>query len=274
MRLRRNQLCPIHRSIFCCGREPISKTKRAQQIGVRRIADSQNPRGYCEIRSKAEMRKMMDRKIAAQNGICALCKEPFTEYGDIVSDHISPREWEERGGTIIPTTSRPFTGGATEKRVQAGRDASLDDRPINPNRFFLSAYRPTRSNIILAKLTLSLTTAVSLGDGRLMSGSRAKRTAAMIAAAMTKVDFIRVCSCVFSPQASRSRAIALFISPIRAPLIAQVYCQVCTRGCPERSRTEDSFSSRRRVGTARQSRYLASCPPGPRCFHRISCSGS
>jgi hypothetical protein len=33
----------------------------------------------------------MDRKIAAQNGICALCKERFTDYGDIVPDHISPR---------------------------------------------------------------------------------------------------------------------------------------------------------------------------------------
>ena len=48
--------------------------------------------------------------------------------------------------------------------------------------------------------------------------------------------------------------------------------QVCTRACRERSRMEDSFSSLRRVGTARQSRYPASCPPAPECFHRISCS--
>jgi hypothetical protein len=123
---------------------------------------------------------------------------------------------------IIPKIFKLLTGGATEKRVQAGRDAGLDQRPINSSRSSQDGYRPTRSNIILAKLTLSLTTAVSLGDGRLMSGSRAKRTAAMMAAAMTRVDFIRVCSCIFSSQACRSRAIARFISPIGAPLIARV----------------------------------------------------
>ena len=81
--------------------------------------------------------------------------------------------------------------------------------------------RPTRSKIIRARFTLSDTTAVRRGEGRLISGSRARRTAAMIAAAMTSVDFIRVCSCIFSAQASRSLAIARFISPISAPLIAR-----------------------------------------------------
>jgi hypothetical protein len=71
-------------------------------------------------------------------------------------------------------------------------DSSFGLRPVNSSRSSQDGYRPTRSNIILAKLTLSLTTAVSLGEGRLMSGSRARRTAAMIAAAMTTVDFIRV----------------------------------------------------------------------------------
>ena len=32
-----------------------------------------------------------DRKIVAQKGICALCMERFTEYSDIVPDHIHPR---------------------------------------------------------------------------------------------------------------------------------------------------------------------------------------
>ena len=90
MRLRRNQLCPIHRSLVCCGREAIPKVRRVRQIGVRRIDDPQHPRGYREIRSNAEMRKLMDRKIAAQNGTCALCNERFTDYCDIVPDHIRP----------------------------------------------------------------------------------------------------------------------------------------------------------------------------------------
>ena len=91
MRLRRNQLCPIHRSQFCCGREAISKSGRARQLGVRRIDDPHHPRGYREIRSNAELRKLMDKKIATQNAECPLCNEKFTNYGDIVPDHIHPR---------------------------------------------------------------------------------------------------------------------------------------------------------------------------------------
>ena len=134
--------------------------------------------------------------------------------------------------------------------------------------------RPTRSKIIRARFTLSDTTAVRRGEGRLMSGSRARRTAAMIAAAMTSVDFIRVCSCICSVQASRSRAIARFISPIRAPQSAQVGDQVCTRVCLGKSRMEGSSSSLRRAGTVRQSTNPAWCLPGLGCSHRTSCSVS
>ncbi len=58
MRLRRNQLCPIHRSQGCCGRESAPKEKRLRQMGVRRIDDPHHPRGYREIRSNGEMRKL------------------------------------------------------------------------------------------------------------------------------------------------------------------------------------------------------------------------
>jgi hypothetical protein len=72
MRLRRNQLCPIHRSQFCCGREAIPRERHQRQLGVRRTDDSHHPRGYREIRSNAETRKLMDKKIVAQRGIFAL----------------------------------------------------------------------------------------------------------------------------------------------------------------------------------------------------------
>jgi hypothetical protein len=108
-----------------------------------------------------------------------------------------------------------------------------------------------------ARVTLSDTTAVRRGEGRLMSGSRARRTAAMIAAAMTTVDFIRVCPSICSAQALRSRAIARLISPIRAPLVAPVWGQICSIACRGRSRMEDSFFSVRRAGKAPQSRYPA-----------------
>jgi hypothetical protein len=60
-------------------------------MGVRRIEDPLHPRGYRELRSNGEMRKLLDRKIAAQRGKCPLCNEAFTDYGDIVPDHTQPR---------------------------------------------------------------------------------------------------------------------------------------------------------------------------------------
>src|SRR5215471_12169603 len=69
MKIRRNQLCPIHRSRSCCGREPIRKEK-ILQVGVRLIEDAHHPRGYRELRSPAEMRKLVNRKIVEQGRIC------------------------------------------------------------------------------------------------------------------------------------------------------------------------------------------------------------
>jgi hypothetical protein len=122
MRLRRNQLCPIHRSQFWCGREAIPRERRQRQLGVRRIDDHHHPRGYREIRSNVEMRKLLDKKIVTQNCECAICNEKFTDYSDIVQDHINPAAWEEHGETIIRTTFRLSTGGATERRDRAEAD--------------------------------------------------------------------------------------------------------------------------------------------------------
>jgi hypothetical protein len=41
MKLRRNQYCSIHRSLTCCGREPVSKERRVRRLGVQHIEDSQ-----------------------------------------------------------------------------------------------------------------------------------------------------------------------------------------------------------------------------------------
>jgi len=149
---------------------------------------------------------------------------------------LAPAAWAGHGETIIPTTFRPSTGGATGKKDRAECDGGLVGcrSMITPSPRFagsppilfgpkLPPYNlPTRSKIIRARFTLSDTTAVRRGDGRLISGSRARRTAAMMAAAITSVDFIRVCSCICSAHACRSRAIARFISPIREPLIVWV----------------------------------------------------
>ena len=93
MRLRRNEYCPVHRSLFCCGREPIRKERKATVIwmGVQRIEDPHHPRGYRELRSRAEMRKLLNRKIIEQDRVCAICREEFTDYNDIVPDHRDPK---------------------------------------------------------------------------------------------------------------------------------------------------------------------------------------
>jgi hypothetical protein len=90
MRLRRNEFCPIHRSLFCCGRETLPKP-RLVRLGVQRVEDPHHPRRYRELRSPAEMRKLLNRKVREQAGICAVCHEAFTDYNDIVPDHRNPK---------------------------------------------------------------------------------------------------------------------------------------------------------------------------------------
>src|SRR5208337_1216285 len=90
MKLRRNECCPIHRSLFCCGRET-KHYARQLQPGVRRIDDPHHSRGYRELRSPAEMRKLLKWKVAEQNRICAICHQEFTDYNDIVPDHRDPK---------------------------------------------------------------------------------------------------------------------------------------------------------------------------------------
>jgi hypothetical protein len=119
MRLRSNEVCPVHRSTSCCGREILPKPKLVR-LGVQRVEDPHHPRGYRELRSPAEMRKLLNRKVRQQAGICAICQEEFTDYNDVVPDHRNPKEWAELGETTIQTISRQRIGGATKKRDQRG----------------------------------------------------------------------------------------------------------------------------------------------------------
>jgi hypothetical protein len=43
MRLRSNELCPIHRSFYCCGRELVPKPKLIR-LGIQKIDDPYHPR--------------------------------------------------------------------------------------------------------------------------------------------------------------------------------------------------------------------------------------
>ncbi len=89
MRLRANEVRSIHRSVSCCGRDRVPKPRLIRH-GVQRIEDPHHPRGYRELRSPAEMRKLLNRKIREQAGICAICYEEFTDYNDVVPDHRNP----------------------------------------------------------------------------------------------------------------------------------------------------------------------------------------
>ena len=113
IRLRRNEHCPIHKSISCCG--PRTQT-RIIGLGLQEIEDPHHPRGYRELRSPAEMRKLSNRKIIGQNRKCAICHEEFTAYNDIVPDHRDPKGMEEPGETITRRISKQHTGGAMEKK--------------------------------------------------------------------------------------------------------------------------------------------------------------
>ena len=87
MKLRKNEYCPIHKAVFCCGRKDEQKRKRGW-VAVQRVEDPHHPRGYRELRSAAEMRKLLARKIIEQDMKCGICSEPFNDCTDIVPDHI------------------------------------------------------------------------------------------------------------------------------------------------------------------------------------------
>ena len=61
-------------------RDPLqAKTGQAE---YQRVEDPHHPRGYRELRSPAEMRKLLNRKIRQQGDVCAICHDEFTDYND------------------------------------------------------------------------------------------------------------------------------------------------------------------------------------------------
>ena len=119
MRLRANEVCPIHRSVSCCGRDRITKP-RLIRLGVQRVEDEHHPRGYRELRSPAEMRKLLNRKIREQAGICAICHEEFTDYNDVAPDHRNPKGMGGAWWDDHPDNIQADIGGATKKKDQQG----------------------------------------------------------------------------------------------------------------------------------------------------------
>lgn len=100
MRLKRHQLCPIHRKRDCCGRAP-QMVKRGPYTskwetvrpGIRRVRDeyADHPDGYRYRLSKSEMEKVLIRKVEEQQGLCSICVKELTDMNDVVPDHKSPK---------------------------------------------------------------------------------------------------------------------------------------------------------------------------------------
>lgn len=100
MKLKIDQICPLHRRRDCCGRETTpyvtyknnSKWERVR-MGWRRIRDehADHPDGYRYRLSKSEMDKVLLQKVKEQNGLCSIGGEPLLDMNDVTPDHILPR---------------------------------------------------------------------------------------------------------------------------------------------------------------------------------------
>ena len=120
MKLCRNHCCPIHRSVSCCGREPAQKGTRVRRLGVQRIEELPHPRGYRELRSKAEMRKLLNSKLSSRidNVRSVRSRSPTTTTSCPTT--LIREGWAGRGETTIRRTFRQCTGGVTARRDPRG----------------------------------------------------------------------------------------------------------------------------------------------------------
>jgi hypothetical protein len=97
--LRKNEMCPLHKSFYCCGRErkgsqrPPYKKHNFLSAGVRKIDDEHHPRGYRLICSKAELRKRKHMLMASGDLTCFYCHKDLRtcEYEEIDLCHIEPK---------------------------------------------------------------------------------------------------------------------------------------------------------------------------------------
>lgn len=93
-RLAKSEICPIHRSRFCCGREKkaLAFTRGVTKRGpVTRVEDPHHPRGYRELCTPAELNRRLKIKLKEQNSICGICNFPIEDFRDCVPDHREPK---------------------------------------------------------------------------------------------------------------------------------------------------------------------------------------
>jgi hypothetical protein len=62
-----------------------------KQQSLAQLEDPHHPRGYRELWSRAETRKLLNRKIVQHGGICAICQDDFTDQIAVVPDPKNPK---------------------------------------------------------------------------------------------------------------------------------------------------------------------------------------
>lgn len=114
MRLRQNEMCPIHKSVSCFGGEVIAKPKLIR-MRVQRIEDPHHFRRYRELRSPAEMRKLLKRKILEQSGSVrsGLKNLLITTMWCRITG--SRKGWAAHSETTTQTTSKRYSGAIRKK---------------------------------------------------------------------------------------------------------------------------------------------------------------
>lgn len=109
MKMSKSKWCKLHRSYFCCGREPNKKRMsfnkprnrprygepdNSKWVEVRfgewHIQDEHHPRGYRVRLSKGRMGQLIMDKVAEQGGRCSIGGEPLTDMRNVGPDHIEP----------------------------------------------------------------------------------------------------------------------------------------------------------------------------------------
>ena len=108
MTVRRGQFCSIHHSYYCCGREDLRPKPRRRSLRPRYAQpkrsskwvlvrpgewhheDPRHPRGYRVRLSKARMADLVNRKVAEQNKLCAICHEEMKDLREVGADHVEP----------------------------------------------------------------------------------------------------------------------------------------------------------------------------------------
>lgn len=96
-RLRRNQMCPLHRSFFCCGRNtPFTRKNAAPKLRHSTpdstiIEDRFHPRGYREKCSPRELTRRKMRLMLSGVKLCFYCQQEFTDFREVELAHKEPK---------------------------------------------------------------------------------------------------------------------------------------------------------------------------------------